>query len=73
MCVLCWIATTVSAALAASVLQVEYTLPPLSLPREPLMLVTAFFVLFLSYMVVSRVDLRLAGDKDKTAWAQLDT
>ncbi len=56
-----------SAALAASVLQVEYTLPPLSLPREPLMLVTAFFVLFLSYMVVSRVDLRLAGDKDKTA------
>lgn len=41
-------------------LVVRYSMPPLHMWREPLMLVSAFFVVFAGAALVSRLDLRIS-------------
>ena len=38
---------------------IRFSMPPLYMIREPLMLVVTFFLLFVSYSILSRIDLSL--------------
>jgi hypothetical protein len=43
--------------------QVVYKMPSMFMLREPLLLVSAFFVMFFGYITLSRVDLTLSAEK----------